>query len=177
MENMRLFIGLPIPEAGRKELVSYQQTLKTHAWKGSFSDMHNLHLTIVFLGDTDRIRIPLIEQVLKTVQSPVIPLSFHRYGAFRKPDGDVAFLRPDDDAAVRDIYRQATIGLKAQGFSFEDKPFKAHLTLGRNVRWEAGYQVPDTDISFICKEIVLFHSHRVDGLLTYSPLFCQPFSG
>ena len=48
---MRLFVALPLDEAGVRELVRYRQTLERLGVRGNFTRPENLHITLAFLGE------------------------------------------------------------------------------------------------------------------------------
>ena len=48
---MRLFVALPLDEAGIRDLVRYRQTLERLGVRGNFTRPENLHITLAFLGE------------------------------------------------------------------------------------------------------------------------------
>lgn len=124
---MRLFISIDVPE----ELHRYCRQLQSQ-----FPDMRNtdeFHMTIQFLGDDTESPDKLIE-VLKTIQFKPFEMEMGDAVPFPNPfDPRGAWIEckmtPELQKLADDI-RKATEKL---GY-ISDKPFKAHITLGRYKR-------------------------------------------
>jgi len=170
MEMLRLFLGLPVPSECGREIARFQEDMKTHALRGRFSDVGNLHVTVVFLGDVEKSFLPVLGRAMHSIREKAFPISFFRCGSFRKPEGDIVFLDPDETEPLRSLHAKTVRAVRETGVTFDERPFRPHLTLGRNVRFQAGYRPQSPSVSFICKRLVLFHSHRLNGILTYTPL-------
>ena len=70
--------------------------------------------------------------------------------------------------------RRLADSLQAAGFSFEEGEYRPHITLARQVKTD----VPPTEvpsITFPVRHATLFESTRVDGALTYLPLYRSVF--
>lgn len=70
-------------------------------------------------------------------------------------------------------------GYGAGELSLEKRAFRPHLTLGREVILEPGFQAKDygktlPPTRMQVTEIALMESRRVNGLLQYVPRFVQP---
>lgn len=170
MGPMRLFIGIPVPPDAVSRIRDIQDDLKDHVSRGTFSDEGNFHLTLAFLGGTDPDRVPSLIKALSPIDGTEFSLTFSHFGTFRGKQGDVAFIAPDEEPALQSLNDQVTKALKGASFPFDDRPFRPHLTLGRNVRFSGAYHPSFSPISFGCRSFHLYHSHRIDGKLTYTPL-------
>jgi 2'-5' RNA ligase len=127
------------------------------------------HLTLVFLGDVPAPRLaPLVAEVAPAVAvTPQLTLQLAgagRFGSRRRPavcwagvDGDVGELTALADRLVSAVRRV--------GLPVDDRPFRAHLTLGR---WRPG-RPADGDLPerlaghrgplWPVREVVLWRSH------------------
>ncbi len=54
VDRIRAFFGLPLPEANRSRLEAYLLECSQAAPRFRWSDPHNLHLTIRFVGSVER---------------------------------------------------------------------------------------------------------------------------
>jgi RNA 2',3'-cyclic 3'-phosphodiesterase len=94
----------------------------------------NIHLTLVFLGDTDETRIPGIEKILKSVcnRTQNFEISLKGFGVFKNvSDPRVAWAgtyHSDKLATLQELIAEA---LKEGEFKIEDRPFSPHVTIGR----------------------------------------------
>ena len=95
----------------------------------------NMHLTLRFLGDTAVSQLQLLSQQLDELTTHHLPFSLQldRLGCFPNPK------RPrvmwvgvtGDNPALVAVKRELDERLAPLGWAAEDKPFSAHLTIGR----------------------------------------------
>ena len=131
----RLFIAVPIQEKTRNEIAQgiFADT-RTKMLPVRWTNIQNLHLTLQFLGDTDEKRIPVLKQIVNRLGTSGIAeeLTFTNIGAFPNPSNPrVIWIGGKENESLRKIQRQLTADLIRNGFSADQKKFKAHLTLGR----------------------------------------------
>jgi 2'-5' RNA ligase len=137
--NRRLFVALDPPEPVRRRLAALAVELRRdagrHAEEVRWVAPENVHLTLQFLGAVPEERVAAIEAAIREVAAAARPLSLELKGAGGFPNarrprvvwaglaGEVAAL----GALVADLGRR----LAPLGFAPEERPFSAHLTLGR----------------------------------------------
>lgn len=96
----------------------------------------NLHLTLKFLGNVDRDRVPLLEEALRktarTVAGPAVleARSVTAFPSEREPRVLVVELA-DASGALPRLHAAIERELTALGFPAEERPFQMHLTIGR----------------------------------------------
>jgi 2'-5' RNA ligase len=135
----RLFVALEPPDPVRRRLAALAAELRRAAGRAAddvrWVAAENVHLTLQFLGAVPEERVADVEAALRAAAAEVRPISLEVKGAGGFPNarrprvvwaglgGDVAEL-----AALA-----AAVGrrLAPLGFAPEDRPFAAHLTLGR----------------------------------------------
>lgn len=173
---MRLFLAILLNDSVRHALKDVQKDLLARGAKGRFSRPENLHLTLAFLGELPHTALPAIkdcmEEAVGGIPSPTI-LSFETLGFFRRREGDLYYMSAASDPWLLQLQKQLIHALENAGISYDKKPFRPHLTLGRNVKFPSGppaapsvpYAVPDLPVS----SIALMESRRVNGVLTYTP--------
>ena len=137
METIRTFMAIELPQPVRQVLGEVSQKLAAQVAKGGvrWVQPDRIHLTVRFLGDTAVSQLPTIAANLDAAMQrhAAFSLRLARVGCFpnaRRPrviwvglEGDVAALlklKKDVDGALRPL-----------GWEVEERPFQAHLTLGR----------------------------------------------
>ncbi len=139
MANRRLFVALEPPDAVRRRLAALAVELRRAAGRAAdevrWVPPENVHLTLQFLGAVPGERVADVEAAIRAAAAAAHPLSLEVKGAGGFPNarrprvvwaglgGDLAAL----GALVQDLGRS----LAPLGFPPEDRPFSAHLTLGR----------------------------------------------
>lgn len=172
---MRLFIALPLDDPARAAVSAYQDGLRALGLRGSFTRPENLHLTLAFLGEQ-----PGSEQAIEAMEAVSFsgPLTFllNRPGRFSQPDGPLLWLAPEQDGALKRLAKLVDSQLRMRGFELEERPFQAHLTFCRRVKNpELLPRLPEASVPVRAEGFTLYHSHMENGLLTYTPLYTQPF--
>ena len=125
---MRLFAAIPLTEPVRRCLAEVQASLRQRG-RGSFPPPENFHLTLAFLGETDRE--PEARAVLeKMAGTGTFSLTAEGLGRF----GDVwwAGVRPCPALDALALGLQAS--LRQAGFALEDRAWRPHITLARRYR-------------------------------------------
>lgn len=176
---MRLFVAVRLDEACTDALCDAIAALRGHARQGNFTRRENLHLTLAFLGETARPG--LAKQAVGAVRASGFTLEFTGLGRFRRSGGDIWWMGCAESAALAALHAQVQSKLASAGFSLENRPFRPHLTLGREVLLEPGSEplllaraFPPTQM--MVTEIALMESRRSNGALQYAPRSVQPLS-
>ncbi len=132
---MRLFIGLEISEPARRELRRRLEGLRDRLPRARWVDLDNLHLTLLFLGETEESDVPALAAALREafVRHPPLDLRLSGGGTF--PPGRPARVAwvgveaPEELMALQqDVNRAAVATLN---FAPESRPYHPHVTLAR----------------------------------------------
>ena len=182
-EGKRLFFALEFEGKAGQRLWEAQQALKRCAVQGRFPPRANLHLTLAFLGQTQRGEEAV--KVLGRLTGPGFWLYTAPSGTFPSSHGRLWWaglaLNPPLVALQGELCRL----LAQQGFSLEDRPFRPHVTLGRQVilppqcdgaRLLNQCLPPDERLCRVSR-VTLMESVREGGVLRYLPLARQEFYG
>ncbi|MCI8496945.1 MAG: RNA 2',3'-cyclic phosphodiesterase [Clostridiales bacterium] len=176
---MRLFLAVNFDGALKDALFHTAQALKEQAAGGNFTRRENFHLTLAFLGEQPDSRVPAVRRAMEATPFSPFDLRFQRLGWFRRSGGDLYWLGAKDCPALMKMQKRLCAELRREGFELETRPFRPHLTLGREVRlpkrfdhaaFEAG--LPDLDAHV--EKISLMKSERIRGVLTYTELYSCP---
>ncbi len=168
---LRLFIALPLPSEVKQILQAQQDSLKEylneHDQHIRWTKREQWHLTLEFLGATNRERLPHIQSAMEQAAQPLKTFSLETtsLGAFpslRRPS--VVWLGVEGDVATLQTLHlrlsEALTGL----IEPDDKPFKPHLTLARLKQFGLGKEVTaafaktTTKHSWLVKELCLYQS-------------------
>ena len=160
---MRLFVALVPPEGLRRDLERRGEELRGLCRRGRVVPWENIHLTLAFLGETDRR--DAVERAMGRAAGAPFSLHTARPGWF-----------PGKKGALCRLAR----GLTEAGVWMDDrKPFRPHLTLGRDLcpmdgagleGWAAACPVGVWRV----REMTLMESRRDAGGLRYIPLSRHP---
>lgn len=127
---LRLFIAINLAAETKNSLGRFIEELRPHAVRGRFTSIDNLHLTLAFIGETDRIS-SLIAAMDK-LDAPSFSMAFTKLGRFSRPGGDTYWLGVQG-AGLTTVHSQLEAALGQEGFPIDKRPFRPHLTLGRGL--------------------------------------------
>ncbi|MGI6116914.1 MAG: RNA 2',3'-cyclic phosphodiesterase [Bilifractor sp.] len=162
---MRLFIAIRFSDDVNRKILSCMHDLKKQGVKGNYEPGSNLHLTLAFIGETDRVS--EIRDVMKTVKFQPFRLSFNGYGSF----GDVCWLGVKGNQKLQNTVRQLRDGLRARQIPFDDKKFVPHVTIIRKAQISHGCRPPEIKETMLVEKISLMKSVRSGGKTVYSEIF------
>ena len=129
---MRLFFGIQLSEAVRTALCELCRELKKDAPKIKWIKEDNIHITLKFLGETNK-KDQIIDELKQKIASPGFKLEFSGLGRFGmgvdlrilwagiKPCKELSTLFDEIESVVEPV-----------GFPRETRQFSPHITLGRN---------------------------------------------
>jgi 2'-5' RNA ligase len=137
-DSLRLFIALWPDDATRDAIAAFQ-----HSWdwprEASRTRPERLHVTLHFIGDVARERVPALAAALQVRFEP-FELDFT---AARVWPGGIAALEPAVvPQPLADLHARLGDALRGVGLSPETRPYRPHVTLARRARRAMGPQ-PD----------------------------------
>lgn len=171
---MRLFIAINFPEDIKTKLYNIAANLKDESRYGNFSRRENLHLTLVFIGETPRFSD--VVDVMKKTSFESFDIELSSLGKFKRNGGDIYWIGVKKSAVLLRIASELSNNLKAAGFKIDVREFKPHLTLGREVVMYDGFNMSkfsDTIEPMLVNVpyISLMKSERISGRLTYTEIY------
>jgi 2'-5' RNA ligase len=136
-EILRTFIAIELEEPLRVALARVQEKFKRQAPHGSVKWVaaDGIHLTLKFLGDTPRSRIPEIEAALRAACAGFVTFEFTVEGRgcfpnFRRPRVVWVAVREKGQTLAR-LQAAVEKHVAPLGWPTEERAFSPHLTLGR----------------------------------------------
>ena len=130
----RVFIAIRVePGTEFLKMFSFFKTiLKDDSIK--WTENSNIHITLVFLGDTQEERVKEIDNLLKEICSCIGSFNLELCGAgvFRSiKDPRVIWAGLGRSPEMDLLHNKITSALRETGTPLEERPFNPHLTLGR----------------------------------------------
>lgn len=186
---IRSFIAIDLPESVRRDLAQLQERLRRVGAPVSWGRPQGIHLTLKFLGDIDPDLVPQIGAELRaiTVQQTPFRLQPKTCGAFPGLNQiRVLWVGLDGPLdTLKALQERIEAALERFGFPPEQRPFKAHLTLGRvkGCGRESALQEALLDLQHFQSEafdvtgLVLYRSELSPHGARYSALEHAPFGG
>ena len=125
---MRLFVAVDLPDVVKDRLVAFKTDIPTARW----TNRHQMHITLFFLGETDRMA--EVRAALEGVQANPFDLSLAGVGRFpggsRRPPR-VLWAGIDAPPELARLQARVVSALAAVGFEPDTRPFSPHITLAR----------------------------------------------
>lgn len=132
---MRAFIAIELPSNIKDTISKMQDKLKAGLPKVSWVKPINLHLTLKFLGEISPKQLENINQITAEIVKTItdFKIKLESLGVFPNPACARIIWVGTDQApdALGQIFAQLEKKLAELGIPKEDRPFKAHITIGR----------------------------------------------
>ncbi|MHA7870825.1 MAG: RNA 2',3'-cyclic phosphodiesterase [Hyphococcus sp.] len=121
----RLFVGLAMPEPIIDALSALQSGVEGARWR----PLENFHLTLAFIGETDRHGFSDAVEALSQIDAPAFDLKLSGVGSFgeRSPRALWAGAAPNPD--LLHLQSKVETALRRKGFNLEKRKFTPHVTL------------------------------------------------
>jgi len=136
MAVIRAFIAidLPTPIQQQLETISRQLQAKCNPSSVRWVPPRNIHLTLKFLGEVSSANLEMLQKILQSEASrhKCFDVSIGGLGAFpsiRRPR--VIWIGVQAPGNLLSLQRSIEAETLRLGYAAEDRPFSAHLTLGR----------------------------------------------
>lgn len=139
----RLFVAILLPEPVRNEIARAVEPLRAGLDHIRWVRTEQLHLTLRFIGDVGRPRVPELETALATALRalPGLTLAITGGGAFPSPSRpSVLWAGVAPDARLGAIHAATEAAVVGFGIEPDTRDFHPHITVGRVRR---GRKAPD----------------------------------
>lgn len=164
---MRLFIAVHFSEEVKASLLDAIRQLQEQSTAGNFTRPENLHLTLAFIGESERLAD--LRQVLNRIDSHPFHLELSGSGNF----GELYWAGLQKAPALDRLARLLRKDLLEQGFDIDQKPFRPHITLARQLKAPQEVQIQLLPGSMQVDRVSLMCSERINGRLTYTELYAK----
>jgi 2'-5' RNA ligase len=172
--DVRAFVALELDARLREAIGDLQARLRPRLGGIRLVRPDGIHLTLRFLGDTSPGQVETLRPLLGAAAAacPAAAARVAGLGTFpERGSPRVLWLGLDVPPTVFDLQRACERAARAAGFEREERPFRAHLTLGRWRYRSPSPDLPPADLGTTALDsLVLFESDlRPDGAV-YTPL-------
>ena len=164
-ETARLFFALWPDAALQARLAAWA---KAAAGKGRPMRRENIHLTLVFLGDTRAALVPDLIALARGLSFAHIRLLLDRVGYWKH--NRIVWCGADQDPpALSALVAELRARLDSVGIAFERRPFVSHVTLVRNA---PGLDAAPawSPLAWEAADFALVTSVRIEGRAAYQVL-------
>lgn len=164
---MRLFVAIRFSPQVNTALLQAQNALHRQG-AGSFTRPENFHLTLAFIGETERINAAI--SAMKHICADPFSLKLSHIGNF----GDIYWAGTAETPALSALQQQVYRLLKCEGFSLEKRAFRPHLTLCRRFRPHGELDLETVNAALDCASgcriarVSLMESKQIQGKLVYT---------
>jgi 2'-5' RNA ligase len=182
---VRAFIAFELPENVIVSLKNLQHALKQYDINIRWVNPKNIHLTLKFLGDIPLKKCPEIESVIRSATKTFNPLALSVKGIGVFPgikNARVLWTGLDGEVeTLAKLQQSLETQLVCLGLKKENRPFKAHLTLGRIKKRVAPAQLLEAiracyefgPINFNANQVVLYKSDLKSTGAVYTALYLE----
>ena len=173
-EHVRAFVALELEPRLRDAMGELQARLRPRLGNVHLVRPEGIHLTLRFLGSATAQQRDTMRPILAAAASACPPAEARVSGLGTFPDRGsprVLWLGLDVPPSFGELQKACERAALAAGFEKEDRPFRAHLTLGRWRDRAPRPELPAADLGTTRLDtLVLFRSElRPDGAV-YTPL-------
>lgn len=172
---MRIFVGIDLPKEIKTQLDVEADKFLKYASESKRVLTENYHLTLKFIGELNVAQIDELDRLLKTSLKDVEAFDVHLkdLGYFKKKEGLILWMGVlQGVGALKGIHLKLD-PLLSDKFNLEKSVFSPHVTLAKKVvieNEEVLRKNKTKDYMFKVGEVIIFYSHIVDEVLTYTPL-------
>ena len=163
---MRVFIAIRFTQAFKEPIFEAQDALRDNGVRGNFTLPENLHLTLAFIGETDRV--DDIKAAVKEVAFEPFEIKTGRLGCFNGRS-KVIWLGIDGEKKLKAITAELRKNLDIRGIDYAKGRFQPHITLVRQPS-DMPLDIDIESANMIVKEISVMKSERISGRLVYTAL-------
>lgn len=167
---MRLFIAIKFSPEIEKVLTKLQGDLEIQGITGNYTNIHNLHLTLTFIGEYDDPS--RVMEALHQVSFEPFTISLDEHiGNF----GDILWVGTKKNPSLMSLDLRVRKALDSYHISYDRKTFKPHITIvrkakayGKKEKYINEKRIEKTNMTV--EKFSLMESSRIDGKLVYTEI-------
>lgn len=170
---MRLFTAIDFSKNTVDSLLGITDRLRSAGVTGNYSRTENLHVTLAFIGETDKTG--LIKTAMESLNWKPFELVLRGIGRFKSDGGDIIWYGIEKNEPLYALQSQLTEKLSSAGFKMEARSYTPHITLARKAMLPRGFEL--ADLSDSCPKIIdrvskirLMKSERIGARLVYTEI-------
>lgn len=133
--SLRVFVAIEIPPRELARIGDFAGHLRSFGARVAWVPAANVHVTLAFLGDIECDRVGSVTTAVTAACDTVRPFELYTHGTGSFPASSRAKVLwagvAGDVDVLQELQRRIADGLRTEGFTLDDKPFRPHLTIGR----------------------------------------------
>lgn len=168
---MRLFIAIPLPPDVLRAAACARAALEGYGAAGRFVPRENYHITLHFLGETDRLMeaADAMSDACRDIRPFVLRLG--GYASFKSEKSHTGFVSVSCDSdELNKLYESLEAALWERGFTKNRERLTPHITLGRRIEGDEGFVLPPRNAAFTANIVALYESRNENGAMRYASL-------
>jgi len=167
---MRLFIAINLPEEVKKELWYLALDLERQAEHARVVPPENYHLTLLFIGETNRVN--EVRDTLHLLRAPKEPVEvcLEGIGSFKQQRTRTWWVGVKATEALEEVYRELARLYRAAGFTIETRAFAPHITIARKVQASKPMVLIPPEFELRAESISLMKSVAESGRMVYTEI-------
>lgn len=171
-QKMRLFTALCFDDETKKALFDAEKAAE-NASEGSFTLYENFHLTLVYIGETERAE--EIKTALEEIEFPAFEYKISGSGIFEKK---IFWAGTEENEKLFLLQKLVFEKLKKLGFELDEREFVPHITIAKKFSPKENFcpeeierLLPKKAVS--ANRISLMKSERIDDVLQYTEIYSR----
>lgn len=128
--KMRLFISINFDDDSKEKLYNHMNILTERCERGVFMKKENIHLTLVFIGETTQIG--AIVETMDAIDTEAFEITLADNGKFRRSGGDIYWIGIDKSPELVRLQKILYRSLIRHGVMTDKNDFRPHLTVSRD---------------------------------------------
>ena len=168
---MRVFYALQFTEETKIQLADYRDYVANIAGKGRYVPTENIHLTLAFIGEVGYKEVDVLSDILDEIEEIPRELMINQFGQFLKGDTGIVWVGIENNIVLNNIVKDLRKKLSDNNIAYDQKKFKAHITLGRQVlKFQSNNEFFLKPYKAKVASVTLMESKQIGGKLCYIPL-------
>lgn len=180
-KTARLFAAVDFTAVEKQALHCISYDLRAQCKSGRMVTEDMYHITLHFFEQVPLDRVKDIKGAMQRAAADAIPFSLvtGSLGSFGPRDSAVLWIGLHEGIEpLRALHQKLEVELSSQGFLTENRLFKGHITLGREVD-QRRFETPLNEmelpsVNLAVNAITLMESTKENGRPVYVPLFSVP---
>lgn len=128
----RLFLAIEMPSKIKEKISAIQNKLRLSRLGATWVKPGNMHVTLVFIGDTDYNQIPEIIGLLSSLRDDAFEVSFSEISGFPSQNkANIIWLGFKENLALYYLQEKIKRRLEEINIKSDNKLFAPHLTIAR----------------------------------------------
>lgn len=168
---MRLFIAINFNEEVKKLVYEKELALESKIINGHITAKNNIHMTLVFIGETNRPKD--VSDCIEKIDEKKFNLLIKGLRYFNRNGKRLYYLDIKGCDNLTKVYDKLYNELSLKGFELENREFKPHVTLAREVVLSENVNIDSMNYEFTVNKISLMESKRINGELKYIEIFSK----